>query len=74
MGRHKNPREPKRVPVTLIKRTRERLESLVDTGGYGNNATDAVRIIIMRHLQELDKLGRIHLFPEEKENPAGDKG
>ena len=70
MGRKTNPYKPERLPLTLIKPTRELLEQLVKTGAYGNNATDAARIIIMRHLQELDKRGKIDLF---KDRAAADE-
>jgi hypothetical protein len=63
MGRKPSKRKPHRLPLTLIEPTRGLLEKLVDTGGYGNNPTEAARTIIMRHLQELDDKGKIKLFP-----------
>lgn len=73
MGRKKNPYEPIRLPLTLIEPAHKRLERLVKTGGYGNNPTDAARIIIMRHLQELDETGRIKLFDNEDRAQTGGK-
>jgi hypothetical protein len=62
MGRKPSKYRPKRLPLTLIEPTHQILEKLVNTGGYGNNTTDAARIIIMRHLQELDTAKKIELF------------
>ncbi len=73
MGRKPNPFVPKRLPLTLIEQAHKRLETLVKTGGYGNNTTDAARIIIMRHLQELDAQNKIRLFDGENTAPSGDK-
>jgi len=67
MGRNPAKFNPKRLPLTLIEPTRKILEKLVETGGYGNNATDAARIIIAKHVQELDAKGKIKLFPEAPE-------
>jgi hypothetical protein len=38
------------------------LENLVKTGAYGNNSTDAARIIIMAHIQQLEREGKISIF------------
>jgi hypothetical protein len=72
MGRRKNLNKPRRLPLTLIEASHKQLEKLVETGGYGNSSTDAARIIIMRHLQELDAQKKIRLF-EGDENISGDK-
>lgn len=69
MGRKPSKRKPRRLPLTVIEQTHAILEKLVDTGGYGNNATEAARIIVMRHIQELDDQKKIDLFeppPETK--------
>lgn len=62
MGRKPAKFSPKRLPLTLIEPTRKILERLVETGGYGNNPTDAARLIIDKHIQELDAAGKIDLF------------
>jgi hypothetical protein len=54
---------PKRLPLTLIEPTRKILEKLVESGGYGNNPTDAARIIISKHIQDLDSQKKIVIFP-----------
>jgi hypothetical protein len=63
MGRKPAKFKAMRQPLTLIEPTQKILEKLVETGGYGNNATDAARIIIAKHVQELDAQGKITLFP-----------
>ena len=68
MGRKKGAYKPKRLPLTLIEPTHSILENLVKTGAYGNNATDAARIIIMNHIQSLEEGGKISVFEE----PAAD--
>ncbi len=73
MGRKPNPFKPTRLPLTLIEPAHKHLEHLVKTGGYGNNTTDAARIIIMRHLQELDAQNKITLFDEDGDTQGGDK-
>lgn len=67
MGRKPSKRKPKRLPLTVIEQTHAILEKLVDTGGYGNNATEAARIIIMKHIQELDAQKKIDLFKPPSE-------
>jgi hypothetical protein len=62
MGRKPGVYKPKRLPLTLIEPTHKILEILVKTGGYGNNTTDAARVIIMKHIQELDSQKKIELF------------
>lgn len=62
MGRKKNQFRPHKLPLTLNEPAHDRLEMLVKTGGYGNNPTEAAKIIIMRHLQELDAAQKINLF------------
>ena len=73
MGRKRNPFKPTRLPLTLIEPAHKWLERLVKTGGYGNNTTDAARIIIMGHLQELDAQRKIKLFDEEDDTQESDK-
>jgi hypothetical protein len=63
MGRKPKKFTSRRLPLTLLEVTHGILETLVKTGGYGNNPTDAARTIIMRHLQELDEKKKIELFP-----------
>jgi len=70
MGRKKAQHKPKRLPLTLIEPTHKILEKLVNTGGYGNNTTDAARVIIMAHIQELDAQKKIELFTPEAEAKA----
>jgi hypothetical protein len=65
MGRKKGAYKPKRLPLTLIEPTHSILENLVKTGAYGNNATDAARIIIMSHIQSLETSGKISVFAED---------
>jgi hypothetical protein len=67
MGRKKGAYKPKRLPLTLIEPTHLILENLVKTGAYGNNTTDAARIIIMGHIHELEKGGKISVFGETAE-------
>jgi hypothetical protein len=64
MGRRKGAYKPKRLPLTLIEPTHLILENLVKTGAYGNNTTDAARIIIMGHIRELEEGGKISVFNE----------
>lgn len=62
MGRKKGGYKTKRVPLTVIEPTYKILEILVATGGYGNNPTEAVRVILMDHLRKLDDAAKIDLF------------
>jgi hypothetical protein len=62
MGRKPAKFNPKRLPLTLIEPTRQILDRLVETGGYGNNATDAARVIISKHIQDLEAAGKLDLF------------
>ena len=76
MGRKPAKIKSKRLPLTLIEPTYEILEMLVETGGYGSNATDAARIIVMLHIHALDSQGNIKLFSELPPNQGiktGDK-
>jgi hypothetical protein len=73
MPRRKNPFRPKRLPLTLIEQTHDLLNRLVKTGAYGNNTTEAVKIILMRHLQELEGRGKVDYFKEWKEAETGNK-
>jgi hypothetical protein len=73
-GRKPKPFKTKRLPLTLIERSHRILERLVATGGYGNNATEAAKIIITRHIQELDQSGRLAIFSDMDEAPKGNKG
>jgi hypothetical protein len=61
----------------LVEPTHKILESLVETGGYGNNTTDAAREIIMEHLRRLERRRKIELFSDlpdgEKAPKGGDK-
>jgi hypothetical protein len=66
MGRKPAKVKPKRLPLTLIEQTHKILENLVDTGGYGNNPTEAARIIIAKHIQQLDAENKIRLFEAPK--------
>ena len=59
--------------MTVKPATVKWLEILVETGGYGNNATDAARVIVMRHLQGLDERERINLFGDTNEAINSDK-
>jgi hypothetical protein len=61
------------LPLTLIEATHKVLEKLVKTGGYGNTTTDAARIIIMRHIQELDDRGRIKIFEDQDSAETSNK-
>ena len=65
MGRAPRKIKPVRLPLTVIPATQAILEKLVDTGAYGNNATDAAREIVMEHLRQLDRAKKIKLFPED---------
>lgn len=73
MGRKQSPHKSGRLPLTLIEPTLKRLEELVKTGGYGNNPTDAARVIIMRHLQELDSFNKIKLFEDGEGGQSRDE-
>jgi hypothetical protein len=42
-------------------------------GVIGNNPTDAARIIIAKHLEELDAQGKTKLFPEVGDADHGPK-
>jgi hypothetical protein len=68
MGRKPAKFKTKRLPLTLIEPTFRILEKLVETGGYGNNPTDAARIIIAKHVQELDSAEKIELFGAKTNN------
>jgi hypothetical protein len=73
MGRKPRPQKSVRLPLTIMPETNFWLDRLVETGGYGNNATDAARTIIAHHLQELDRTGRIKLFGGDKGGKKNDK-
>ena len=77
MARKKGRFRPKRLPLSLIEPIHKRLEKLVASGGYGNNPSDAAKIIIMRHLQVLDQRNKVNLFDGvfdvEDGNKNGDK-
>jgi hypothetical protein len=45
----------------------------VKTGAYGNNATDAARIIIMGHIQGLEERGKISVFDGNAATDADQK-
>ena len=72
MGRRPAKVKPKRLPLTVIEQTHKILEILVETGGYGNNPTEAARIIIAKHIQELDGAEKIRLFKSVSESTAID--
>lgn len=59
----------KRLPLALSERTHKILEKLADTGGYGNNKTDAARVIIMLHIHDLDRQKKFQLHPKVKDEP-----
>ena len=74
MGRKPNPNKAKRLPLTLIEATLKRLQMLVNTGAYGNNPTEAARMIIAQHLRDLDEKKKIDIFVPPTETPKGDNG
>ena len=45
--------------VVLPEKAAERLEILVDSGLYGSNRAEVARNIILQHLQELWKSGKL---------------
>jgi Arc/MetJ-type ribon-helix-helix transcriptional regulator len=51
--------ESKPFTIVLPAKAAERLEILVDTGLYGSSRAEAAKIIILQHLQELWKSGKI---------------
>ena len=57
----KTPTSPESKPFTIVlpAKAAERLEILVDTGLYGSSRAEAAKIIILQHLQELWKSGKI---------------
>jgi len=57
----KTPASPESKPFTIVlpAKAAERLEILVDTGLYGSSRAEAAKIIILQHLQELWKSGKI---------------
>jgi len=61
------------LPLTLIEPTHLILENLVKTGAYGNNATDAARIIIMGYIQRLEEGGKISVFGNAPEADTDQK-
>jgi Arc/MetJ-type ribon-helix-helix transcriptional regulator len=52
-------RATKPFTVVLPDKAAERLEILVDSGLYGSNRAEVARNIILQHLQELWKSGKL---------------
>ncbi|WP_290815925.1 hypothetical protein [Ferrovibrio sp.] len=71
MGRKPLAEKSIRLPLTVNGRTEKVLNRLVKTGGYGNNSTDAARIIIMGHIQKLDEAQKIDIFSDTQEDTTG---
>ena len=55
------PSNPDSKPFTIVlpAKAAERLEVLVDSGLYGNSRAEVARMIILQHLQDLWKSGKL---------------
>ena len=51
--------DPKPFTVVLPAKAAERLEVLVDSGLYGSSRAEVARSIILQHLQDLWKSGKL---------------
>ena len=65
MARTKGKFKTKPLPLSLIEPTHTALELLVNTGIYGNNPTEVAKTILLEHLRELERAGKIRVFPNE---------
>ena len=59
MARATNTQDSKPFTIVLPAKAAERLEVLVDSGLYGNSRAEVARMIILQHLQELWKSGKL---------------
>ena len=57
----KAPASPETKPFTVVlpAKAAERLEVLVDSGLYGSSRAEVARMIILQHLQDLWKSGKL---------------
>ena len=55
------PASPETKPFTVVlpAKAAERLEVLVDSGLYGSSRAEVARMIILQHLQDLWKSGKL---------------
>jgi hypothetical protein len=59
MPRATNTQDSKPFTIVLPAKAAARLEVLVDSGLYGNSRAEVARMIILQHLQELWKSGKL---------------
>ncbi len=59
MAKPPNSAETKPFTVVLPTKAAERLEILVETGLYGSSRAEVAKMIILQHLQELWKSGKL---------------
>jgi hypothetical protein len=72
MAREANPLKTELITVSLNPRTVWYLDRLVELGVYGNNRTEAARIVIYDHCKLLIAEGRLTLPPSQAiEMPPG---